>query len=318
MILSVSRRTDIPAFFAPWFMNRVKSGYVYVRNPFNFYQVSDIPLSPDIVDCIVFWTKNPLPLINYLPEISSLYSGNFYFQFTVNGYGREIEPAVPELGKRLDCFKKITQDYGRLKNVLRYDPIFINDKYTIEWHINKFGEIFNELKDYTDTCVISFVDMYTKTKSNTKEFGMRDLNVEEMEIIACEFSEIAANSNVTLKSCAEGIDLDKYGICHNSCIDKDRIEQIIGYQLKAKGDRQREYCRCIECADIGQYNTCKHGCRYCFANFNADKVSKAVMEHRAESPFLIGESDDRDIVKKYAKGVSLKGKSLNIEQLSLL
>lgn len=317
MILSVSRRTDIPAFYADWFMNRVKAGYVYVRNPFNANQISNIPLNPDIVDCIVFWTKNPKPLLPYMPEINRIYQGAFYFQYSINGYGHEIEPAVPDLEERIQTFRELSTAYGQVRMIWRYDPIFLSEKYTMDWHIKNFESLLEQLKGYTDTCVISFVDMYEKTKKNTKDYGIRGLTVAEMNEVAAEFSRIAQNSGITIKTCAEAIDLDKYGIQHNSCIDGDLIEKIIGWEIRAKDDKQREHCGCIECADIGLYNTCKHGCRYCYANFNAERVQRAVQEHNPQGELLTGALTPACVIKPYAKAVSLKRKRITPEEISL-
>ena len=310
MILSVSRRTDIPAFYPEWFLNRIHEGFVYVRNPFNANQISKIPLSEQVVDCIVFWTKNSAPLMPYLPEIAEKYGNAFYFQYTINAYGIEIELAVPAIEKRVDTFKSIAEKYGKDRVVWRYDPIFLSEKYTVEWHINAFKKLYVELKDYTDTCVISFVDMYDKTKSNTNQFGINAPGLSEMSQLAEAFSQVASGAGVTIKTCAESIDLDAYGIKHNSCIDKERIQRIIGFELKSKPDKQRADCQCIECADIGQYNTCKHGCRYCYANFSPERVKAAVQAHDDKSPLLTGTLSPTCEIKEYAKAKSLKTKRL--------
>lgn len=318
MILSVSRRTDIPAFYADWFMNRINEGYVYVRNSFNANQVSNISLSPDIVDCIVFWTKNPGPMMKYLPVLSERYNKAFYFQYTINAYGKELEPAVPDLAERIDILKQISLQYGSDHMVWRYDPILLTDKYNIDWHITEFKKILNEVKGYTDTAVISFIDMYDKTKANTREYGIKVPNNSEMNDLAKAFSEAAAGSGITIKTCAEGIDLEKYRIQHNSCIDRQRIERIIGCQLKAKPDNQRADCQCIECADIGVYNTCMHGCKYCYANFNSDQVKKAVSEHNDKSPLLTGSITDSCVITNYSKAKTLKVNSTeDYAQMSL-
>lgn len=306
MILSVSRRTDIPAFYPQWFMNRVNEKFVYVRNAFNANQISNISLDPEIVDCIVFWSKNPAPLLPCLETIDKIYNGAFYFQYSINDYGKEIEPNVPDIKVRIKTFKKIADKYGKLKVVWRYDPIFLNPKYTLDWHIESFQKLLFELKGYTDTCVISFVDMYSKTKNNTKAYDIKSLDIKEMNFIASEFSKIAKGSNIVIKTCAEGIDLAQYGIQHNSCIDRERIEQIIRCKLEVKKDNQRPFCQCIECADIGQYNTCQHGCKYCYANFNPNMVAAAVEAHDDNSPLLTGIISENCKITKYAKAKSLK------------
>ncbi len=320
MILSVSRRTDIPAFYPHWFMNRVNEKFVYVRNAFNANQISNISIAPEVVDCIVFWTKNPAPLLPYLKAICDVYNNAFYFQYSINGYEKEIEPGVPDIAERINTFKQIAAEYGKIRVVWRYDPIFLSHKYSLDWHIRTFNQLFSELKDYTDTCVISFIDMYAKTKNNIKPYEIRSLTIEEMNYIAAEFSKTVQGSNIAIKTCAEGIELDKYGILHNSCIDRERIEKIIGYKLKVKQDNQRPFCQCIECADIGQYNTCQHGCKYCYANFNSNMVAAAVKAHDDKSPLLTGTVSEKCKITNYAKAKSLKTKEpvgQNNKQLTL-
>jgi len=306
MILSVSRRTDIPAFYGEWFMNRVRAGDVYVRNPFNCHQVSRIDIKPEIVECIVFWTKNPAPLLPHLDEIDRLYHSGFYFQYTVNGYGRELEPHVPALEKRIEVLQTISRRYGKEHVVWRYDPILLSEEYTIQWHIHTFEEIFRQVRDYTDTCVISFVDLYQKTKNNTKDLGIRELKAEEKEQLAEAFSRIVRGSGVTIRTCAEGIDLKRYGIEPNSCIDRVRIENLIGYELTVNRDGQRKDCQCIECADIGEYDTCLHDCKYCYANLNNEKAKQAYCRHDPTSPLLIGDYDaQQDRLTPYKKAKPL-------------
>ena len=317
MILSVSRRTDIPAFYPKWFVNRVREGFVYVRNPFNANQISKIPLGEDVVDCIAFWSKNPEPIIEYLPEIHEKYHGAFYFQYTINAYGHDMEPAIPELNKRIDTFKRLSDTYGPERVVWRYDPILLAEGYSLAWHQKWFEIVFDKLKSYTDTCVISFIDMYDKTIKNTKPYSITTPTAEEIDVLAEAFSAVVKGSGVRIRTCAEGVDLNKYGIEPNSCIDQARIEKIIGCPIKAKPDKQRENCRCIECADIGLYNTCLHGCRYCYANYNMNQVQQAVATHDDDSPLLTGALTPSSVVKDYAKAKTLKTKLPIGEQLKL-
>ena len=317
MILSVSRRTDIPAFYPRWFMNRVREGYAYVRNPFNANQISRIPLGEDVVDCIVFWSKNPEPIMECLPEISEKYHGAFYFQYTINAYDRDMEPGLPELQKRINTFKRLSDMYGPERVVWRYDPILLTKEYSLAWHQKWFKIIFDELKHDTDTCVISFIDMYDKTKKNTKPYSIAAPTEEEMDVLAAAFSAVVKGSGVRIRTCAEGVDLNKYGIEPDSCIDQERIERIIGCPIKAKPDKQRENCRCMECADIGSYNTCLHGCRYCYANYNMNQVQQAVAEHDDDSPLLTGTVTVSSVVKDYSKAKTLKTQSPNMGQMKL-
>ena len=293
MILSVSRRTDIPAFYSEWFMNRMHEGFVLVRNPMNYHQVSRVSLSPTVIDCIVFWTKNAEPMLPFLDEVSKKYP--FYFQYTLNGYDGDIERNLPALEKKIHTFKKISHQIGSEKVIWRYDPILLTEKYTIDWHIGRFQQIAKALKGYTDTSVFSFVDIYDKVKSNVKGLDMRSCTIEEMALVAKAFSEITKENGMILQTCAEAIDLDQYEIQHGCCIDRKKIEAITGKSLDAKKDQnQRPECGCLESIDIGQYNTCRHGCRYCYANFNPQSVITFSKQHDPSSPFLIGGSEDGD------------------------
>ena len=188
MILSVSRRTDIPAFYSEWFYNRIKEGYVYVRNPMNIHQVSKINLSPDVIDCIVFWSKNPRPMLRRLDELKDYL---YYFQFTINPYDIGLEVNVPTKNSIIDTFKELSSKIGPDRVIWRYDPIIITDKVTIEYHIKYFEEIARRLSGYTKTCVISFLDLYKKTERNLQNTYARELYQNEMLTIATALVRIA-------------------------------------------------------------------------------------------------------------------------------
>ena len=221
MIISASRRTDIPAFYTPWFMNRVRAGFVDAINPFNRKQVSRISLRPEDVDCIVFWTKNAAPMLPHLAELSAMYP--FYFQFTITPYGHDVEPGLPDKREVIRTFQQMSQQLSKTRMVWRYDPILLNDHYTIERHLHDFAVMLEMLAPYTDRCVISFLDLYRKTERNTKPLALHPLGIPEMNALAEGFARLAKGSGVTLQSCSEAIDLAAYGIEHGACIDKERI-----------------------------------------------------------------------------------------------
>lgn len=310
MILSVSRRSDIPAFYSKWFMNRVREGYVYTRNPMNYHSISNISLSPDVVDCIVFWTKNAAPMLEYLPELSEKYA--YYFQYTLNAYLKDIEPNLPKLQDKIETFKKLSAVIGKDMVIWRYDPIVLTEKYNIDWHIRAFTYISNELKNYTNVCVFSFVDMYDKVLGNMKDTAATPITKEIMEMLADSFSKIAKANGIVLKTCCEEIDLEKYGIEHSCCIDPILIAKILNCNIKTKKDsNQRSVCGCIESIDIGQYNTCLHGCKYCYANYSIRSVINNSRMHDENSPLLIGEVENSD------KVTERKMKSLIDRQIGL-
>ncbi len=289
MILSVSRRTDIPAFYTEWFMNRLRAGFVCVRNPMNQGQISRIVLNPEVVDCIVFWTKNPEPLLDQLDAIDAM-GYPYYFQFTITPYNSTMETALGDKNKIIETFAALSRKIGKDKVVWRYDPIIVNDKLTPEAHLEAFDKMAAKLMDFTNECVISFVDPYRKTKRQMGDQWVRELTENEMRQVAAGFSRIASRAGISLKTCAERMDLEEYGIGHASCIDRRKIERILSCPLtdKVKRDSQREACGCMECMDIGAYNTCRNGCRYCYATFSPEMTIRNCRNHDPHSALLIG------------------------------
>ena len=288
MIISASRRTDIPAFYSEWFYNRIKEGYVLVRNPMNIHQVSKISLSPDVVDCIVFWTKNPKPMLDRIDELKDY---SYYFQFTLNSYADDIEPNVPSKnGEIIQTFRQLSDKIGRDRVIWRYDPIMINEKYTVQYHIKYFEKLSQLLNGSFNKCVISFVDFYKKNVRSLKENKINEpLNVE-INLIAKSFSEISKKYGFEINTCAEEIDLSLYGIDHGKCIDDKLIEQLCGCTVLANKDKnQRDVCGCIESIDIGLYNTCIHKCKYCYANYSLKTVDNNHTKYNPNSPLLCSE-----------------------------
>ena len=248
MIISASRRTDIPAFYSSWFFNRLKDGFVLVPNPRNSKQLSRIFLSPDIVDCIVFWTKNPSSMLHKLVKLSEY---PFYFQFTLTAYEADIEKHLPALQKRIAIFKQLAEQVGQDRVIWRYDPILINKHYTIDYHIDFFNQIASSLRGYTDSCIISFIDDYPHIQQSLIKEDINRLQVVDILNLCSSLSEIASDNQLTLQTCAEEIELLNCNISHGACIDKTRIEKITGRLLLAKKDKnQRNNCQCLESIDI--------------------------------------------------------------------
>jgi hypothetical protein len=303
MIISASRRTDIPAFFSEWFFNRIKEGFVYVRNPMNPRRISKVSLSPEHVDCFVFWTKDPEPFTKRLPELSGY---QYYFLFTLNSYGRDLEPGVSGKKDIIEIFTELSQTIGKERVIWRYDPILLSNKYTIDYHIKYFRAIAERLSPYTEKCVISFIDLYKKCKKNLKNTTVRELSVDEIQFLSAELKKIADEYNLTLQTCAEPLDLSSLGIGHNRCVDNVLIERLLDKKIQsAKDKNQRKECGCIESIDIGAYNTCKHGCLYCYANINNRVVSENFNKHSVDSPLLFGEVGEKDIiVERKVKSIS--------------
>lgn len=296
MIISASRRTDIPAFFSDWFYNRIDEGFVLVRNPMNIHQVSKISLSPKVVDCLVFWTKNPKRFITRLNELQSYY---YYFQYTINGYGKSIEPNVPLLSDSIATFIELSKKIGRKRMVWRYDPILLTDDFSVKYHIKKFEHISSELSKYTDRCVISFIDYYKNITKNILPIKSKEISKEQLFEIADAFSAVCMKFNLELVTCAEEIDLTKFLIPHGRCIDEKLIEEISGFSLNLGKDKnQRLECGCVASIDIGAYNTCAHGCLYCYANYSCNQVNNNYAQHNPESPLLFGNLNDLDKISE--------------------
>lgn len=310
MILSVSRRTDIPNYYSEWFYNRIRDGYLYVRNPMNARRISRITLSPEVVDCIIFWTKNPEPMLSRLDELSGW---QYYFQFTLTGFGNDIERSVPHKKKHMiPIFQKLSEKIGREKVIWRYDPIIFTDKYTPEYHIKAFAQIAEELKRYTSKCVISFVDLYAKNKRNMRAVNPHFLSEKELTEFAAKIASAAKANGIRTASCAEAADLSACGIEHNCCIDKELIERIIGCRIQADKDKnQRKECGCVESIDVGAYNTCKNGCIYCYANYSYESALQSSRLYDVNSPLLCGTVTEDDIITERTV------KSLKEPQLTL-
>jgi hypothetical protein len=296
MIISASRRTDIPAFYSEWFFNRLKEGFVYVRNPINKNQISKISLLQEDVDCFVFWTKNSKPFMN---RLSALNSFNYYFQYTINSYGKDLEPSVPKKNEIIDSFIELSKLIGRERVIWRYDPILISEKYTVDYHLKYFESISEKISPYTEKCVISFIDLYKKCERNLKETDVRELKDEEIISISKSLKAISNRYNLSLETCAESIELESLGVGHNRCIDNILIERILGKRINVSKDKnQRDICGCIESVDIGAYNTCKHHCLYCYANFNSQMVLENIQVHSNTSPLLYGIVGEKDVIKE--------------------
>jgi hypothetical protein len=293
MILSVSRRTDIPAFYSEWFFNRVKEGFVYVRNPINTHSISKVQINPKVIDCIVFWTKNPKAM---LPRLDEIQDYNYYFQYTINPYNKDLEVNVPKKDSIIKTFRDLSKKIGSNRIIWRYDPILLTNKIDISYHIKYFEEIAQRLSGYTTRCVISFIDYYQKTERNLKETTARKLIDFEIIRIVDNILPIANHFGMCIQTCSEKIDLESYGIGHGKCIDNEIIEELLGCKIEVSKDKnQRKECGCVQSIDIGEYNTCGHHCLYCYANFNNDVVIKNRHQHDSNSPLLTGNvlNDDK-------------------------
>lgn len=298
MIISASRRTDIPAFFGEWFSNRIKAGYFYRVNPYNPKQVKGFSLLPEDVDAFVFWTKNPRPFFSQLDLIEGM-GFNYLFQYTLNDYPPVFEPGVPSVSQRLDSFKSLSDRIGPKRISWRYDPVILSSITPLEYHFEKVSKLVRELSGYTERLVISFLDFYGKVQKNLNQLafakGIRfedwldGTNLGLLDNFATQVQAIAKDNGIHTFTCSEAIDLQKYGISPGSCIDGGLINEVFGIRRGWKKDpSQRKNCRCVVSVDMGVYDTCKFGCAYCYANTNNKTALKNDREHFPDSPVLIG------------------------------
>jgi DNA repair photolyase len=294
MIISASRRTDIPAFYSKWFMNRIREGYVLNKNPFNANQVKKIILTPYQVDAIIFWTRNPKPLMPYLDELDTK-GFNYYFQYTITGYKKELEKTTPHPNKALETFIELSEQIGKEKVIWRYDPIIFTQYTDFDEHLRLFDKISKSLENKTNKVVISFADPYKKIQKNLDILNFQDIleNKNKLYDLAKNMSDIAKSRNMIIETCSEAIDLDYCDIKHGKCIDDELIEKLFSINLNIGKDKnQRKECGCVQSVDIGMYNTCAHGCTYCYATYNDITVQKNRLKHNPNSPLLIGSLED--------------------------
>ena len=294
MIINTGQRTDIPAFYPEWFANRLREGFVMVRNPYNPLQVSRYRLDREVVDAIGFCSKNPGPFFKYMDLLDGY--GQFWY-VTITGYGKDIEPGVPDKKKVMEDFKWLSKRVGINSVGWRYDPIFVDEKYTVDYHLQKFQEMAANLDGYTNRVVISFIDIYEKVKRNFPE--AKGVTAEEKMYLGQKMVEIAAAHDMVVKPCAEGDFLAKYGADCGGCMTIADYEKAIGKSLvvpKSKNKPARENCSCYITADIGAYDTCAHFCKYCYANNDINQVRINRGLHDVNSPLLIGNIGPDDIV----------------------
>lgn len=294
MIVSAIRRTDIPAFFMPWLVNRLREGYVLVRNPFSPRRVSRIPLTPDVLDAMVLWSKNPLPM---LPHLDALRDVPYYVQFTLTPYGRDIEPNLPEKSILLDCFRELSRRIGPERLVWRYDPILINAKWTPDVHLMAFERMAGRLTGCTDTCTVSFLDHYRCMEKACAPLELYTPMPEVLTELLAKMAEIASQSGMQLTACAEKPALLPPGVSSARCIDPARLEKLLGCPLRLPRDvNQRADCGCARSVDIGCYNTCGNGCLYCYANWSDASIQRQSAHYEPASPLLCGRLTDEDVV----------------------
>jgi hypothetical protein len=293
MIISASRRTDIPAFYAEWFANRVNEGFLLTRNPFNANQITRVSLSKKDVDVIVFWTRNASHILKYLHDFDAK-GLDYYFQYTITGYPRTLEKAVPKPYDAVKQFCQLSDMIGAEKVVWRYDPILLSNIVTINEHKRLFLKLAQLLAGKTKRVVISFADFYKKTERNLSQVqGLICTDIIHDSELLLELvkymADVARQYGMSIQSCSENVDTISVGVPHGKCIDNELIKEVFGLVASSKKDGgQREDCGCIKSIDVGMYNTCLHECSYCYATFSKNVVIENKRKHDPLSPFLVG------------------------------
>jgi hypothetical protein len=278
-IISASRRTDIPAWYADWFLARVEEGFCDVPHPRAPGRVSRIPLTPEEVALFVFWTKNPAPLEPHLPRLDRR-GYRYVFLYTLNAYGREIEPGIPDRAGRIASFRRLAARVGAERVVWRYDPILLSARTGVDWHLEQFSAIARALSGSTSRVIVSLVDFYRKTGPGFREMERRGVQAErtpgerDLGILIGGLAATARACGMEIRSCAEP--LERFGVEAGKCIDDVLIRRLFGLTVGPGRDRgQREACRCVPSRDIGVYDTCPGGCLYCYATTDAERARRA-------------------------------------------
>lgn len=297
MILFVSGRCDIPAFYSDWFFNRLHEGYVDVRNPYNEHQISRIILDGNFIDCILFCTKDPSPMLDRLDEISF----PFLFHVTLTGYHKDIEPGIPDKRKIIQAVKQLSEKIGKERVIIRYDPILLSPRYQPVYHEKAFASLCEQLQGYVDTYIISFIDLYKNTRKNAARIRLREMTESQMTEIGKRIGQVASRYQVHVQTCAEQIDLHAYGITKGLCIGRDDLKRRLGQDIRLPiGKGVRDTCGCLPTVDIGDYNACAHYCAYCYANYDEKRIRENMRKHDPKSSVLIGHihAEDHIAIRK--------------------
>lgn len=292
MILNVSGRTDIVAFYSKWFMNRYQEGFVDVRNPFYPKLVSRIYFND--VDAILFCTKNPIPILKYLNQIDK----PILFHVTLTSYKDDIEPNVPNKKELIEAIKELSKLIGIDNLYIRYDPVFISKKYNLNYHIKAFDKMCTLLNGYVKNIIISFIDNYKNVRKNEKTLNFKEFTQDDYKQIGINFSKIATKNNMSIQTCFEDNNLTQYGFKKDDCLSRNLAFKLTGKtNFKIWKARKDKKCNCVEIVDIGYYNSCKHFCKYCYANYDEDQVNKNFKNHDPSSTLLVGHLNNDDIIK---------------------
>lgn len=305
MIINTGGRTDTVQYYTQWLLRRFSDGYVFSRNPLFPNKVTRYELAPDKVDCVVFCSKNYRPILPQLHKITDRF--NTYFYYTITAYGKDIEPGVPSIKESMQTLIELSKLVGKCRVAWRYDPVLLTEKYTISRHLETFEQMAEILAPYVDRCIFSFVEMYKKLETNMPE--LIPLTVEDQDTLAQGLGAIASKYGIYIQTCGTNGNFIHYGIHASGCMTLDilgKANGILFKNLKHKG--MRYGCHCMESQDIGAYDTCLNGCKYCYANTNPQKARDNYRFHDSSSPLLLGQLKETDIIQQGIQKSFLKEK----------
>ncbi len=298
MILNTGGRTDTVQYYTDWLLRRFQEGYVLTRNPLFPNKINRYELTPDKVDCVVFCSKNYRPILPRLREITDRFPT--YFHYTITAYGRDIEPGVPSIQESMDTLAELSRLVGRQRVAWRYDPVLLTEAYTVDRHLETFEQMASLLAPHIDRCIFSFVEMYKKLETNMPE--LIPLTEEDRDNLARGMGAIAAKYGIHLQTCGTNGDYSRYGIHASGCMTLDILGAANGISFKAlKHKGMRQGCHCIESRDIGAYDTCLNGCKYCYANKSPQKARENYRYHDPFSPLLLGHVRPQDTITQGAQ-----------------
>ncbi len=295
MIINTGGRTDTVQYYTQWLLRRFAEGYVLARNPLFPNKVTRYELDPSVVDCVVFCSKDYAPILPRLDEITRRF--RTYFYYTITAYGRDVEPGVPGIGRSMETLIALSRQVGRQRVAWRYDPVLLTRTYTVERHLATFERMCAALAPHIDRCIFSFVEMYRKVEENMPE--IIPLSAEDMDALARGMGAIAAKYGVHLQTCGTDADYARFGIHSSGCMTLDILGRANGVafrNLKHRG--MRRGCHCIESRDIGAYDTCLNGCKYCYANRNPRRAFDNFKDHDPDSPLLLGHVMPGDVIQQ--------------------
>lgn len=303
MIINTGARTDTVQYYSTWLLNRFEAGYVLARNPLFPSKVTRYELTPDKVDCVVFCSKNYAPILSRIDELTARF--HTYFHYTITAYGKDVEPGVPDIETSIDTLLALSEKVGARRVSWRYDPILLTQNYTLERHLETFERMARRLSGHVDRCIFSFVEMYQKLHFNMPE--LVPLSLESMDALARGIGARAARHGLPIQTCGTNGDYRRYGIAPSGCMTLDILSRANGIEFRALKHRgMRPGCHCIESRDIGAYDTCLNGCRYCYANQSPAKARENYPRHDPDSPLLLGKLLPTDVIQQGVQKSFLK------------